>query len=198
MKKSNPLKYIYWPFLAMRSKALSKMLAKHILPGSSILDVGAGNMLVAQRLVDTKRITVQGLDVLDMNFTDLPHKLFNGMNIPFNNNTFDTALLIGVLHHVSDQEALLKEVKRVTRSNIIIFEDTYNTELGKLWVKIRDVIGNIPEELKMNFALNFRKVDEWKDLFTKLDLVLKYEKTFFNPTRLTYHTLFVIEQKNKL
>jgi SAM-dependent methyltransferase len=198
MKKTNPLRHLYWPFLTARSIALSKMIAPHIKSSSKILDIGTGNMLIAKSLKERKDIKVQGLDVIDMNLTNLPHKLFDGEVIPFPNKSFDTSLLIGVLHHVDKQKKLLKEAMRVTESEIIIFEDTYKTNFGKGWLKIRDVVGNIPEEPNMNFALNFRTVEKWVTLFDELGLEINYNKTFFNPIRLTHHTIFVVSSKTTL
>jgi hypothetical protein len=192
LKKDNPLRYLYWPFLTIRAKSISDMLCPFIDLHSKVLDVGTGNMLVSKYLFESRKIEVQGIDVINMNLTNLPHKLFNGCAVPFTDKFFEISLLIGVLHHAENQEELLKDVMRVTSSKMIVFEDTYKTEAGKMWVMARDIIGNLPEELHMNFSLKFRTESEWNSLFEDLGLKIEFVKTYFNPIRLTHHTLYIL------
>lgn len=166
-------------------------LSPHIKLNEKVIDIGCGNMLISQELVNSKQVQVQGIDVLDMNLTKLPSQLFNGKKIPYPDKHFDTSLLIGVLHHVKEQDKLIAEAKRVS-SKIIIFEDIYFSKIGKLWIKIRDVIGNIPEEPKMNFALNFHSDKDWKNIFTSHKLNLLHKYIWWNPIRFTYHALYVL------
>lgn len=193
MKRTNPLKFLYWPFLSMRAQWLSQLIAPHLEHQTKILDIGTGNMLLGKKLSQDSKVEFCGIDVLDMNLTNLPHTIFDGKRIPFPDKSFDTALFVGVLHHIDDQEAILREAMRVTRNTIIIFEDTYFSETEKLWVKLRDILGNLPEELTMHFALNFRNEIEWEQFFIKFGLKKKYKKTIFNLVRLTHHTLYVLE-----
>jgi len=193
MKKNNPFKLIYWPILTTRAKYLANLISSDVEPLKKGLDVGAGNMLVSKYITKNIDTKIEGIDVLDMNLTNLPHTIYDGKKLPFKNMTFDYSLLIGVLHHISDQDDVLKETKRVTKKRIIIFEDTYKNNLEKQWVKIRDILGNIPEELGMNFALSFHSENEWEAKFKSLGLKIINKRTFFNWLRLTHHTLYVLE-----
>jgi len=130
-----------------------------------------------------------------MNLTELPFKMFNGKELPYPDNSFDVCLFIGVLHHVENQDKLLKEARRVARKKIIIFEDIFFSKIGKLWIKVRDVVGNIPEELNMNFAFKFNNLSRWKNIFKKLHLKILYSKIFFNHFRMTHHVIFVLAKK---
>lgn len=169
---------------------MGKLIGHHIRYKSSILDIGCGNMLISQYLARQHKARVQGIDVLDMNLTDLPHTLYDGFRIPYPDKTFDTSLLIAVLHHVSDQQALLKEAMRVTSRNVIVFEDTYTTRIGKVWIKIRDVVGNLPEEAQMHFALNFRSTEAWERLFNQHQLRVVSRKVLWSHIRFTHHVLY--------
>ncbi|MBU0974419.1 class I SAM-dependent methyltransferase [Patescibacteria group bacterium] len=194
MKKNNPLKFIYWPFLTTRAKYLAKIIYPHVKSLKNGLVVGAGNMLVSKYISLNSIIKINGLDVIDMNLTNLPHTIFEGQKIPFKNNSYDFSMLIGVLHHIEKQDNILMEVKRVSKKRIIIFEDTYKSNIEKQWVKLRDVLGNIPEELNMNFALNFNSEKDWEKKFKKMGLEIEYKKSFFNFLRLTHHTLYVLKK----
>lgn len=197
MRKKSLLKYIYYPFLHTRAETLAKLIQHYISPKSSVLDIGCGNLLISKKLKSKIKIQVTGIDVLDMNLTDLPHQIFDGKKIPFSDNNFDVSFLIGVLHHVENQQILLEETRRVTRKKIIIFEDVYFFYIEKLWLKIRDIIGNIPEEMRMNFALSFHNTDEWEKLFNKHNLKIVHEKVFLNFLRLTHHAFYVLEKAEK-
>ncbi|MBP7700473.1 methyltransferase domain-containing protein [Candidatus Woesebacteria bacterium] len=194
MKKNNPLKFIYWPFLATRAKYLAQLISPHVKSLKNGLDVGAGNMLISKYISLNSKVKINGLDVIDMNLTDLPHAIFDGQKIPFKNDFYDFSMLIGVLHHIEKQDVILKEVKRISKKRIIIFEDTYKSNIEKQWVKLRDVLGNIPEELSMNFALNFNSEKEWENKFKKIGLKIVYKKSFFNFLRFTHHTLYVLKK----
>ena len=150
-------------------------------------------MFIAKELVRSKNVVVHGLDVIDMKLTNLPLTIFDGTGVPFGDKCYDISLLIGVLHHVNDQEKLLKEVARVTSLKIILFEDIYRSRVGENWVKLRDIIGNLPEEPKMNFALNFRSENEWERFFDEFSFEVQYKNTMFNPIRLTHHALFILK-----
>jgi len=191
MTKNSPLKYIYWPFLKLRAKNIVNLLNHHIKIKENILDIGCGNMIISQELVNNKQIQIKGIDVLDMNLTELPFQLFNGKKIPFPSKYFDTSLLIGVLHHVKDQKTLLVETKRVSQK-IIIFEDIYLNNLERFWIKVKDIIGNLPEEPKMNFALNFHSDSDWSHIFAAHRLHLLYKKILWNPFRFTHHAIYVL------
>ncbi len=195
MKKGNPLRLVLWPFLTTRAKLLANMIAPHVKQGEVGLDVGSGNMLVSKYVAQRQQAKIRGVDVLDMNLTSLSNTLFDGKTLPFRDKSFDFSLLIGVLHHVEKQQHLLDEAMRVTRKRIIIFEDVYFNPLEKQWIKIRDILGNIPEEPHMHFALNFHSEIEWERIFRQKGLTLVHKRTIFNPLRCTHHALYVLDKK---
>ena len=76
---------------------------KPFLPaGQTIIEIGAGNGLVAQALADATAADFTLLDVVDYNQSKLPMRVYDGKKIPFPDNSFDYALLIFVLHHNPD------------------------------------------------------------------------------------------------
>lgn len=186
-------KLLCYPTGAIRAAILGRLIAGYLPDGAKVLDIGCGNMLLAKDLVRRKKITVQGVDVLDMNLTSLPHQIFDGRRLPFPDKSFDFSLLIGVLHHAPNQDALLYEAKRVTKNAIVVFEDIYDSAWQKSWVKVRDVLGNIVEEPKMNFALNFHSSQEWIEIFKSHKLQVVKKRLFWNLLRLTKHALYVLK-----
>lgn len=193
MNKHSPPLFFYKPFLNFRAKFLGKLISPYIPKNCTVLDVGCGNMLVSKYLNKFNKSLPTGLDVINMNLTNLPHKIYNGKNIPYPDKSFDVSLLMGVLHHCQNPESLLLETKRATKQKIVLFEDVYFNPLEKIWVKIRDITGNIPEEPHMNFSLKFHDTKEWEQIFKRSNLNISYRQIIFLSHRLTHHALYILD-----
>ncbi|MBN7796327.1 class I SAM-dependent methyltransferase [Parahaliea mediterranea] len=107
-------------------------IRRHISPGDSILNVGAGqgayepdgfNVVALEpsremiaRRSSKKAPTIQGM----------------AERLPFKDDSFDTALGVLTLHHWQDIQQGLSELKRVTRGKIILL--TWNGDYGEFWL----------------------------------------------------------------
>ena len=164
--------------------------------GERVLDIGAGVGWPGELISKEKGVSMQLLDVEDFNRSNLPLIVYDGKNIPFPDNSFDSSLLIFVLHHCKDPLLVLKEAIRVTKKRIIIHEDTYTSPFGWVLACANDFISNSPflliNPLKINMAYSYRKVVEWEEVFRDLGLrvVSKRETTHF----MTKHVLFVLDK----
>ena len=69
-----------------------------------------------------KGITFGGYGQIDYNETDIPLKIFNGTNIPYEDQSFDSVLVVEVFHHCNNPEKVLKEAIRVAKKKVIIFD----------------------------------------------------------------------------
>jgi len=56
--------------------------------------------------------------------------LYDGKKIPYDDDSFDVALLITVLHHTPHPEKILQEAQRVAKK-IVLVEDVYSTVFHK-------------------------------------------------------------------
>lgn len=160
------------------------------------LDFGAGRCLIAKKLKEQFNANIECLDVDDLNETDMKLIVYDGKKIPFKNNTFDTVLIVYVLHHCPDPEESLKEIRRVCKKNgrVIVFEDFGFT----VFVKAMDILVNKLHGVKT--PLHFKKRDEWMKIFSKLDMELermenKVEKQIFYP--FVEHSMFVLRVRKK-
>ncbi len=158
--------------------------------GKDILDLGAGRCYIAREIKNKNDVNITCLDIDDLNETDMKLNLYNGKKLPYSNNSFDTVLIVYVLHHCTDIISTLKEAVRVSRKNIIIFED-----FGKsIFLHPMDYISNKLHNVEA--PLNFKTEKQWISLFRKLDLKVKVirrgvEKQVFYP--FVKHTMFVLE-----
>jgi 2-polyprenyl-3-methyl-5-hydroxy-6-metoxy-1,4-benzoquinol methylase len=182
-------------FNKKRAEKISNIIYPFLSRGGKILDLGCGDMLVAESLKKKLDLEIVGIDVIDANLTSLPLKLYNGVKIPFDNKSFDITYISFVLHHTKNIEKLLSESIRITKKRIIILEDVYEDKLDLLMTKFWD-FGNILTSLSMDLPLNFKREREWVRLFGKLKVKkVKVKKIYPSSLNLIKHRLFVLDIK---
>jgi SAM-dependent methyltransferase len=84
-----------------------------------ILDVGCGNCPF-KFLVDDAHATYVGIDVentADFDYHNSDKIVFDGENIPFENESFDYILSTEVLEHIENPEKIIREMYRVLKMN---------------------------------------------------------------------------------
>lgn len=165
-----------------------------------IIDIGAGGGWISDEIQKRKNTKNLLLDVIGLNQTELPLILYDGKNIPFDQNSFDGALLICVLHHCQDPLKVLQETGRTVKKRIIIIEDIASTPLGKVALKIKDSFLNIAFSLLtcslkevINLPFNFKTIPEWEKTFKNLKLKLIYKKEY-STHKFSRYALFVVEK----
>lgn len=158
-------------------------LSQLIPANAKLVDIGAGNCLVAKKL----NRSVTPIDIVDGSFVkDIHPKIFDGKTLPFKNQQFDMALLITVLHHIAHPENTVKEAARVAKK-IIIIEEVYSNPIQKHLTYFIDSLFNLEF---INHPHTNKTHTEWLNLFSKLGLKVKsssQQKSLFGLlTRVTY------------
>lgn len=156
----------------------SSVLERYIKPSDIILDVGSGTGLVADCIRRKTGAHVVCLDVIqDMNANE-KSILFDGKNIPFRNDTFTMSICCFVLHHTPFQKKLIEEMKRVTKSKIIILEDVTEVATDYFLVFLHKLYSGFRYK---SFHTRFRNDLNWRRLFSEcgllIDKVFHLEKT---------------------
>ena len=202
-------KFYRWsPLRFILDRTIKNMVAETVdfLEGfieerENIVDIGGGGGWISQELQKRKHTKNLILDVTNLNQTDLPLVIYDGKNMPFADNTFDSAFLICVLHHCSDPERVLKEAKRIVKNKIIIIENIAKNPIGRFVLCCKDAVLNIgfsllANSLKeiINLPFYFKTVPEWERIFNNLNLELTYKKEFHPP--ISHHSVaFIIQKK---
>jgi len=151
-------------FWAPRAKRVARHILFHIAQDARVIDIGAGNGLVAQEIAKQRRVSITLLDVIDWNTSKFPLKIFNGKHVPFKDKEFDVALLADVVHHSNDEEELVKEALRVANKVVVLEEKHEHRGLS--------VLANIVDNLQfvlygMPLGAHHRNSREWLEFFQR-------------------------------
>jgi SAM-dependent methyltransferase len=137
--------------------------------GARVLDIGAGTCDVTARLLAYER-EVTPIDVQDASCVPgLKPTLFDGRNVPFEDRSFDWALLIDVLHH-TDPEPLLREAARVA-SHILVHEDVFASRRQKYLTFLMDSVTNLEV---MGHPHSNKSDGDWRRTFREHGLILRH------------------------
>jgi ubiquinone/menaquinone biosynthesis C-methylase UbiE len=131
-----------------------------------ILEIGAGNGLVAQMLHDATGAEFTLLDVVDYNKSKLPLQLYDGRALPFADNTFDCAMLVFVLHHNPDPVPIMREALRVARGRVLVVENDVRGFLKRPVTRVIDSLEFVRRGVPPCYFT--KSSDEWRAFFEAL------------------------------
>ncbi len=187
---------VIYPKAVERAQEIAEKLNKDIV-GKSILDLGAGNGLLAQVLKESFGYDVTLLDVIDYNLSNLPLKLITeGEKLPLPDKSVDTTIIYLVLHHSDAPFYYLREAVRVTRKRILLMEgyidepDIHQRNCFLDWF-----FNRIIQNADINIPLNFQTIDQWKEAFDELRLTIDQLDVvgIDEPKAPEYHVYFSLE-----
>lgn len=158
-----------------RAKQIIRRISPFISKNEKVLDLGTGTGFVAGGLLKAKKVNITGVDVhLNPLCKLIPVIIYDGKKLPFPNNSFNTVLLIAVLHHCKQPLEILNEAIRVSSNKIIVMEDLFESRVEKWITLIEDSIVNW--EFKGHPHSN-KNEEEWKNIFAKKKLnIVNFEK----------------------
>jgi|SRR3989338_4511582 len=177
------------PLLLVKAKKINGCCSRFLK--GSVLDTGSGRCYIAEELERRNKLRITCLDVKNLSRTGKKVIVYDGTHMPFKSNKFDSALIAYVLHHCDDQLKVLKETIRVTKGNIVIFEDTKPSPV----TNAMDFMSNKLRGVETPFQFHSEK--EWLGIFKKLNLktvAVKHdvEREWFYP--FVEHTMFVVRK----
>lgn len=188
-----------------KGKALSRAkrsfkLIKEFVIGEKILDLGAGDGLLALEIKNQLNKEVILVDIVNYNFTDLPLILYDPEEkVPLQNKEVDTSILYTVLHHSSDPRHLLEEATRITKKRLIIIEVYIEENDKKMTNSFFDWFYNrVVGDEDINVPLNFLPIKGWKELLKLHGFDIVKSKYLGNNEPLVpeYHVLLIAERIN--
>ncbi|MNL00194.1 Demethylmenaquinone methyltransferase [compost metagenome] len=109
----------------IRTSILSALKENLVRLSGGILDIGCGKMPYKEYILKNSEVTKYiGLDIEEALVYDSkvkPDFTWDGINMPFENNSFECAFGTEVLEHCPEPEVILKEVHRVLKEDGIFF-----------------------------------------------------------------------------
>jgi SAM-dependent methyltransferase len=169
------VRYFAYGALEARAETIVRFFEDQIPAKSRILDLGGGWGFYAGPLKKRGHESLV-LDVLKPGYQKAPVILYDGSKIPFPDGSFDVTILVTMLHHVPDPEALFKEVRRVTRQKVVVVEDLYHHAAGRCWTICRDRILNVEFT---SHPHQFRTDSGWREFFKVAGFNICSFKSFY-------------------
>lgn len=180
-----PAVFAIWKLDAKRKL---EWIGDWVKPDYKLLEVGAGPGSSLSVFRDAG-FDITGLDVADSSFNnDLKSILYDGSAMPFGGKAFDAALLLTMLHHTPDPEAILTEAMRVARG-LIIIEDVYETAFQRKYTKLADKITNLEF---IGHPHTNRDDEQWRATFDRFGWKLRYAKVH-RLARIFQQAVYVVE-----
>jgi ubiquinone/menaquinone biosynthesis C-methylase UbiE len=152
--------------MASREQTIVRHLVPFFKPQQRVLEIGAGNGLVAEQLHQATGAAFTLVDVVDYNRSRLPLHVFDGRALPFSESEFDLTLLVFVLHHNPDPRPLLREALRVSRSGLLVVENDVRGSFKKPFTRIIDSTEHVRRGVPQCYFT--KTADEWLVLMERL------------------------------
>ena len=151
-----------------RIQVLAREIAVRLPQNARVLDVGCGSgdlaMLVMRLRPDVR---IEGIDVLVRPNTAIPVIEYDGTTIPHHDGSFDAAIIVDVLHHTDDPQAVLAEVARV--ANVVVVKDHLRDGLAAgATLRFMDWVGNVSHGVRLPY--NYLSSREWTGIYGSLGL----------------------------
>ena len=121
--------------------------------------------LVMKRRCD---LSIRGVDVLVRRSAQIHVTHFDGLHLPFPDQSFDSVLFCDVLHHTESPVAMLQEAVRVARTCVLIKDHVVQGWLARPTLRFMDFVGNAPHGVVLPY--NYLTSAQWDDAFRECRL----------------------------
>jgi SAM-dependent methyltransferase len=171
-----------------RVEALADALAKVIPAGAArVLDLGCGDGQVAVALMRRRpELVVEGVDVLVRPVTHIPVTPYDGVGLPFAQESFDHVTIVDVLHHTDNPAAVLREAARVAGRSIVVKDHLREGWLAGPVLRVMDWVGNRGHDVRLPY--NYLDTEEWQGAFAAagVEVTQREEKLGLYPAPLRW------------
>jgi hypothetical protein len=180
---------------------VARELADRLQPGDAVLDIGCSDGHRLGTIQFFKPIGKTGVDLAPPPSPfGMSLSAYDGRRLPFEDKTFDVAMICYVLHHLKKEHAvsIVEEAIRVSRRGVLIVEDSL-PQFG-VFYRLRNTFHRLDSNVAFSPAPNYIRTPdnamflthkEWSSLFGRLPDVAKVEvHPLSTITKYAHHTLF--------
>lgn len=147
-----------------RISVLSNLLCEMFPDAENALDVGCGSGHLAKEMMQKLgAVDIQGVDVSIHENTAIPVSSYDGNRLPFEDQSWDVAMAIDVLHHCDDPVKTIRELCRVSRRYIVIKDHISENRLDATILRFMDWFGNRGYGTALPY--NFLSSADWSRAF---------------------------------
>jgi SAM-dependent methyltransferase len=149
-----------------RVRVLAGHLASMIPGPGRVLDLGSGDGSIAAALMALRPdLQVEGVDVMLRPKTQITVTQYDGVTLPFDDQSFDFVTIVDVLHHTTDPASVLAEAARVARQGIVLKDHLLQGFLAGPTLRFMDWVGNRGHDVVLPY--NYLSRSAWKEAFEK-------------------------------
>lgn len=153
-----------------RIAVLGQRLATMLPASSTLLDVGCGDGAIASIVSQSiNGLTVSGAEYAPRPDCAIPCVGFDGVHLPFPDQSFDGCLFVDVLHHSEDPLVILRDASRVCRDFILIKDHFAENTLDHMTLRFMDWVGNRPHGVILPYT--YLSEQEWHKLYRNAGLI---------------------------
>ncbi len=151
--------------LRRRARVLSALLTNLVPAGAVLLDVGCGDGRISHLIAQMNlTVLVRGLEVVPRPSCLIECAGFDGVSIPFPDDSVDVCLFVDVLHHTTHIAGLLSEARRVSRRFILIKDHFCEGKFDRAVLSFMDWVGNCGYGVKLPY--NYQSKVQWHQILT--------------------------------
>ena len=159
-----------------RRRAEARATLRHarqfFTPGTTALDIGCGIGYALDILENEFDCLAYGCDVVEPPVDIERFALFDGRTLPYEDKSFDVAILIFVLHHADDPSVLLREASRVARRAVVVVEDTPNSGVEHRWGRMH--VHSFKTRHGIPWHGRVRDDREWRQIFQFMGMAVQH------------------------
>jgi SAM-dependent methyltransferase len=136
---------------------------------AQVIDVGSGNGLIARTVMNTRSdVSIQGVDVMKRDVEYIPVTVYDGISLPFEDNSCDATLFVDVLHHTLTISQLLAEARRISKNLIVIKDHLCESRFDHRVLSFMDDVGNA--RFGVQIPQNYLSKSDWQQVFKEAQL----------------------------
>ncbi|GMM93514.1 class I SAM-dependent methyltransferase [Qipengyuania sp. MTN3-11] len=159
-----------------RVRVLAESLARLIPANARVLDVGCGSGDIAAAIMQIRPdIAIEGVDVLVRDDTAIPVRAFDGYSIDAEDEAFDVAMMVDVLHHTDEPARILAEAARVAKYGVVVKDHFRDGFLAGPTLRFMDWVGNASHGVRLPY--NYLAREEWQTIWSDLGLTPRHLDT---------------------
>jgi SAM-dependent methyltransferase len=159
-----------------RVARLADHIAALIPSGGTVLDVGCGDGSVSMLVrADRPDLGFEGVDIMERPHCQIPMRVYDGITLPFGDDSFDFVTIVDVLHHTNDPAVVLKEAVRVAKVGVVVKDHNVIGPIARPTLRFMDWVGNWGHDVVLPY--NYLTPLQWDTLRSQAGVVVADERT---------------------